>query len=232
MKRYDLPAEPRTSLGSGAARRYRRAGQVPAVLYGHGEPRPILVEARGIDKALRTGAGSNVVIGLKLEGAEELAIVRDLQRQSLTRAITHIDFQRVLLTEKITTTVPLEISGIAPALKEGGILMQMIREVEVEALPLSIPDRIAVDVTKLAAIGDSVHVGELTMPEGVEMVTGADVTVVTIAAPAAEEAPAAAEAGAEGAAAAGTTAEPEVIAKGKEDKKDEGAAKGAPAKGK
>lgn len=227
MKRYDLPAEPRTSLGSGAARRYRRAGRVPAVLYGHGEPRAVVVDGRSLDKALRTGAGMNVVIALKLDSSEELAIIRDLQRQSLTRAITHVDFQRVLLTERITTTVPLELTGTAPALKEGGILMQMIREVEVEALPLSIPERISVDVASLAAIGDSIHVGAIALPEGVEMKTGADVTVVIISAPAAEEAATPAT-GAEGAAAPGS--EPEVIAKGKEEKAGEGAAKGAPAK--
>ncbi len=231
MKRVELPAEPRTSLGSGAARRFRRSGQVPGVLYGHGEPRPVLIEGRGLDKALRTGAGMNVVINFKIQGVDELAIVRDVQRNSLTRAITHADFQRILLTEKITTTVPLELVGVAPALKEGGLLMQMLREVEVEALPLSIPERISVDVSKLAAIGDLIHVGDITLPEGVDMKTGSDVTVVNIAAPAAEEVAPVAEAGAAVAAAPGATGEPEVITKGKEEKKDEGAAKGAPAKG-
>jgi large subunit ribosomal protein L25 len=221
MERVELTARPRTSLGSGAARRFRRQGQVPAVVYGHGEPASILVDGRSLDKALRTKAGTNVIITLKLEGAgDDTAIVRDIQRQSLTKAIEHADFLRISLTDKIVASVPIEISGTAPAIKEGGILMQAIREIEVRCLPLEIPAHIVVDVTKLANIHDLIHASELTMPQGVELVTSGDVAVVSIAPPEAEEvaAPAAGEAAAGAAAAA---AEPEVIAKGKEEKGDE-----------
>lgn len=215
MISVELPAEPRTSLGSGAARRYRRAGKIPGVLYGHGEPLPLLVDSRGIEKLLKSGAGANVVVNLKLSGVEETAIIRDIQRNSLSRAITHADFQRVLLTEKVTTHVSIELTGVAPATKEGGIVMLILREIEVEALPLDIPEHIIVDVSKLAAIGDSIHVRDLSMAPGVAIKTAGDITIVNIAAPAAEEAPVVAVD-----AAAAAAAEPEVLAKGKEENKD------------
>jgi large subunit ribosomal protein L25 len=230
MERVELSAQPRTSHGSGASRRFRRQGQVPAVVYGQGEPVSILVERRSLDKALRTAAGSNVIITLKLEGrGDDTAIVRDIQRESLTKAIQHADFQRISLTDRIVASVPIELSGAAPAIKEGGILMQAVREIEVRCLPLEIPAHIIVDISKLANINDLIHAAELTMPEGVELVTSGDVAIVSIAPPEAEEV--AAPAPGEVAAAAG--AEPEVIAKGKEEKEkaeEKGGDKGGKAK--
>lgn len=230
MEKFSLNAEVRKSLGTGAANRYRRQGQVPGIIYGHGDPVSVVVGARELHKALHTHAGTNVVITLQMAGAnEETVIVRDLQRHPLSRNYMHIDFFRIKLTEKIETKVHIEILGVAPAIKAGGILIEMTREVEIRALPLEIPDSIKVDISKLEKIGDSIHVSSLALPAGVEMVTPGDVTIVSIAAPQAEEAaPAPTEA-----AVAGAAAEPEVVGKGKDEKAEgaEGAA-AKPEKGK
>lgn len=221
MDKVELIVEPRTSLGSGAARRFRRDGKVPAVLYGHGAPHSLLVDAKDLDKALHTAAGRNVFLSLKIKGlSDETAIIRDIQRHGLSRAITHADFQRVSLTEKIITTVHLEFTGSSEAVKAGGVLITMLREVEIEATPMDMPTHIAVDVSVLKAIGDSIHAAALVMPPGVRLVTHSDVTIATAQPPAAEEVAPAPEA-----AAAGTAAEPEVIGKGKEETAKEGETK-------
>ncbi|MEK8022606.1 MAG: 50S ribosomal protein L25 [Candidatus Hydrogenedentota bacterium] len=223
MDKFELKAEPRTSLGSGSSRRYRRQGKVPAVLYGHGAPHSLLVDSKTLDKALHTSAGRNVFLSLVISGAaEETAIIRDIQRHPVSRAIAHADFQRVSLTEKIITTVHLEFTGSSEAVKAGGILIQMVREVEIEASPMDMPSHLTVDVSVLKEIGDSIHAAALAIPSGVRLVTQEDVTIATVQPPAAEEVAPVADA-----AAVAGAAEPEVIGKGKEEAGKEGETKDA-----
>jgi large subunit ribosomal protein L25 len=207
----------REKLGKGGARKARAAGQIPGVLYGHGEtPVPIAVVAREFQTALRSHKGGNALVNLKLEAGEYTALVRDAQYDPLSRAILHLDFQHISLTEQVIVEVELRPAGLALGVKDGGGILEMIiRTVEVRCLPTAIPESIQIDVTSLV-VGASLHVRDIQV-EGVEILTDADATVATVVPPTVEEVVATPE----GVAAAGTP-EPEVVgAKGKKD--EEGA---------
>lgn len=201
----------------GSARKARRAGAVPAILYGRGGPNVLLqVGARDLRKALTTEAGENVVIRLEIEGgAAETVMARQIQIHPVTHAPLHADFVRIDVTRRIKVNVPVGTVGAAPGVAEGGILAVVLREIEVECLPTAIPSSFDVDVSGLK-IGDSVHVADLRVPEGVAILTEAGETVVTVLAPKAEE---------EAPAVAGP-AEPERIGEKKEEA-EEAAAEGA-----
>jgi large subunit ribosomal protein L25 len=208
----------RAGLGKGGARKARAAGQIPGVLYGHGEtPVAVAVASRDFQNALRTHKGGNALVNLKLEGSEYTALVRAAQYDPLSHAILHLDFQHISLTETIEVEVAVKPIGLAVGVKDGGGILEMIiRTVEVSCLPTAIPDAIEIDVSALN-IGESLHVRDLKA-EGVTILTDPESTLVTVVAPTVEEAPAPTEAVATEAA----PGEPEVVgAKGK--KEDEGA---------
>lgn len=191
----------RNEVGKGAARKIRREGFIPAVLYGR-EMEPISLTVNPIDlkKALSTEAGENTLLELHVKGDGEeitkIALLRDVQYDNLTSRPIHFDFQEILMKELITVKVPVEIVGKAPGIQEGGILEGILREIEVECLPASIPNVIEIDVSQLG-IGDSIHISDLTLPEGVTVLHDPDETIVTILSPVMEEVkPAAAEAAA------------------------------------
>ena len=203
----------RDKLGKGGARKARAAGQIPGVLYGHGEtPVPVAVVMREFQTALRTHKGGNALVNLKLESGEYTALVRDAQYDPLSRAILHLDFQHISLTEHVVVEVELRPVGLAAGVKDGGGILEMIiRTIEVRCLPTAIPESIPVDVTSLI-VGASIHVRDLKV-DGVEILTHGDETIATVVPPTVEEAVATPE----GVAAAGTP-EPEVVgAKGKKD---------------
>jgi len=206
----------REKLGKGGARKARAAGLIPGVLYGHGEePLAVAVGSREFQTALRSHKGGNAIVSLKLEDAEYTALVRDAQYDALSRAIVHLDFQHISLTETIEVEVGLRPVGLAAGVKDGGGILEMIiRTVEVRCLPTAMPESIDVDVTALN-IGDSVHVRDLQVA-GVVILTDPEATVATVVPPTVEEVATPAEgAVVEGAA---PTAEPEVVgAKGKKD---------------
>ena len=211
MEQVEIEAEKRTSKGSPAARRYRRQGKVPAILYGQGDPLSINVDGRALGKLINTGGAANAVWTLKIDGhGDEPAIIRDIQRNPVTRALNHIDFLRIVLTEKITTTVPVELVGESPAVKLGGNLLRLMRQLEVRALPLQIPSSIKIDMTKLENVGDSVHVSDITFTDDVEIITAPEITILAVQAPRVEEV----ETPAEGEEAA--AAQPEVVGKEKD----------------
>ena len=219
-----LSGQRRDKLGKGGARKARAAGAIPAVLYGHGEqPMPVSVGARDFDVALRGHKGGNPIVNLAVSGGEYTAIIRDVQYDPLTRAIVHLDFQHISLTEAIEVNVAVHLTGLPTGVKDGGgILEQIQREVEVRALPTAIPPSLDVDVTALN-IGDSIHVRDLRVPEGVTVLTDPETTLATVVPPTVME-----EKPAEEVAAAATTegAEPEVITKGKKTEEGEAEAKG------
>jgi large subunit ribosomal protein L25 len=202
----------RTRLGKGGARKARAAGQVPGVVYGHGEePVPVAVDIREFQTALRAHKGGNALVNLKVDGAEYTALVRDAQYDPVSSVLLHLDFQHVSLTETIDVEVEVHAVGVAAGVKDGGGILEMIvRTVEVRCLPTTIPDSIDVDVTALQ-IGESVHVRDLPA-EGITILTDPDTTLITIVPPTVEEV-----APVEGVLAPGTP-EPEVVgAKGKKD---------------
>lgn len=201
MAQSTLFVTKRNTVGKGAARKIRREGFIPAVLYGR-EIEPISLTVNPIDlkKALSTEAGENTLLELHVKGDGEeitkIALLRDVQYDNLTSRPIHFDFQEILMKELITVKVPVEVVGKAPAIQEGGILEEILREIEVECLPASIPNVIEIDVSQLG-IGDSIHIGDLTLPEGVTVLHDPDETIITILSPVMEEViPAAAEAAA------------------------------------
>ena len=226
MSVIPLSAAKRDALGKGGARKARAAGQIPGVLYGHGEtPVALAIGARDFEVALRRHKGGNPIVNLALSGGEFTALIRDVQYDPLSHKILHLDFQHISLTEEIEVKVGVKLVGLPVGVKDGGgILETILRDIEVRCLPTAIPPAIEVDVSALG-VGDSIHVRDLTVP-GVTILTEGDSTVATVVPPTIIEEKAPEEAAA---AAADAPAEPEVIAKGK--KEEEGEGEGAKAEG-
>jgi|RhiMetdeSRZDD1v2_1073273.scaffolds.fasta_scaffold98807_6 large subunit ribosomal protein L25 len=213
MKTIELAVEKRSTIGKGEARRSRAAGRIPAVVYGAGKPNvPISVDRKALSDAFRGGAGDNAIFLLKLAGSDQSrhAMIREMQRDPVSRKPVHIDFVRVLMDVKVKVEVPIEIVGIAKGVKtDQGILDVVTREIEIECLPTDIPAHIPVDVTELA-IGDAIRISDLKPVAGVEIVDNPEKVVVHVTHPTREEEPVAAAV--EGAA---EPTEPEVLKKGK-----------------
>jgi large subunit ribosomal protein L25 len=219
MKTIELNVEKRSTTGKNEARRDRVAGRIPAVVYGAGKPNvAISVDRKALSDVFREGAGENAIFLLKL-GADQSrhAMIKEMQRDPVSRKPLHIDFVRVLMDVKITLKVPIEVSGIARGVKtDGGILDLVTREVEIECLPSNIPAHLTVDVTDLG-IGDAVRISQIPPVEGVRVVDNPEKVVAHVAHPTREEEPVAtAEATAE-------PTEPEVLKKGKAVSEEEGA---------
>jgi len=178
-----IAAEPRIEFGKGPARRERRAGRVPAVLYGHGsEPRHVSLPGHDVLLALRT---ANVLIRLEgLPGGSQLALPKAVQRDAIRGSVEHVDLIMVRRGEKVTVEIPLNVTGeVAP----DGLLDQQLVQISVEAEATNIPPGIEVDVEGMA-IGASVHAGDLTLPGGVTLAVEPDILVLhVIAAPTAEQ---------------------------------------------
>jgi large subunit ribosomal protein L25 len=207
METVEITIERRADHGKGAARKLRRAGKVPGVLYGpKRKTTSIVVDAGEIERKLTHLEGSHLIrllhAGREPELHERMVLLREMQRHPVTGAVLHTDFYEVDLTERLTVSVPLHFVGKAAGVVEGGILQPLLREVEVECLPTEIPEFIAVDVTHLG-IHEAVHVGELTLPAGVTPIADRAQPVVTVLPPTVEapKAAEAAEATPEGAAA-------------------------------
>jgi large subunit ribosomal protein L25 len=178
-----LDVNSRESSGSRAVRRLRRAGRVPGVLYGGGgEPVGFDADARELRHAL---AGSGAVLDLSVDGGKATPVVlKDAQRHPVRGETTHVDLLRVNLNEAIHAVVPLELTGIddAPGVKEGGVLEQITRELNVEALPTAIPESIVHDVGEMQ-ISETILLGSLDLPEGVTLLDDIEETVVATLSP-------------------------------------------------
>ena len=178
-----LEVTSRTSSGSRAVRRLRRAGMVPGVLYGGGEgPVAFEVGARTLRQAL---AGSGAVLDLSIDGAAPTpAVLKDAQRDAVRGQTLHVDLVRVRLDQPIHATVPLELTGAddSPGVKEGGVLEQIAHELNVEALPTSIPESISHDVSAMD-INDTITLAAIVAPEGVRLLDDADLTIATLSPP-------------------------------------------------
>jgi len=182
MEKIELKAESRDKIGSAQSRRIRKTGFVPGVLYGKNEE-PIHLKVSLLDLHNVISKGENVLINLKINDDGRIVMVKEIQRHSVEDDIIHIDFYKVSLREKVTTKVPIETYGEARGVKEkGGVLEQILRELEVKCLPSDIPEKITLDVTELD-IGHSIAVEKLKIQPGVEVLTPLDSTVITVIAP-------------------------------------------------
>ncbi|MGZ8404906.1 MAG: 50S ribosomal protein L25 [Nitrospira sp.] len=226
--KFDLTVAVREQAGKGAARSMRRAGKIPAVLYGQGDCLLLTVNPEELIKILKSHAGSTALISLTVNGAKSkpnrTALLRDYQVDPVTGAVLHADLFEISMSKPIRVKVPIKIIGGIPAgVKEGGVLHHNMRDVQIECLPAALPDHIEVDASPLT-IGSGIHVKELGAREGVRFLDDADQMVVSVAAPMSD-----AKLEALLTSGAGAAGEPEVVAKGKE-AGAEGAAGAEPAK--
>jgi large subunit ribosomal protein L25 len=199
MASSELPVAPRTVLGKDV-RKLRRAGQTPANVYGHKIESTAVQADTATLLRLFKGASRNQIINLQVEGesAPRTVVVRDVARDPVTHSVLHVDFFQVSMTEKMTASVQVVLTGTSDAVETyQGILLQMLESIEVEALPADIPTQFTVDVTVLTQLEQSIHVRDLHIDETrVTVNTDPDVVVARVAAPrlvAEEEAAAPAE---------------------------------------
>jgi large subunit ribosomal protein L25 len=223
-KDITVAAEPRQERGKNAARRLRVSGQIPAVFYGAGgENVAVAVSPKEINRILHSSTGHNTIFNLAVGGGETApAMIVDWLHDPVKDSLLHIDLLRVDLTKRIQVKVPVHLSGEAFGVKtEGGLMEVVNREIEVECLPDDIPEHFTVNVTDLH-IGQSIRASDLTLAEGMTLISLPDAVVCHVVA--VRESVEAAPAEGEEAAAPAGAAEPEVIKKGK--KEEEGAEKG------
>jgi large subunit ribosomal protein L25 len=203
---YQLNLEVREQTGKGVARKLRAEGRIPGVCYGAGiDTVPVTLDPSSLEKALRaSAAGLNTLFGVQGAGALQgkSVLIKELQRDPVQRNLLHADFYAVDLTKEIEVEVPLHLTGSAAGLLTGGIVDHQLREIKIKCLPTAIPESFTLDVSALN-IGDSLHVRDVVVPEGVTLVSDPDLSVVSVVIPAkAEEEVAAEAAAAEGVAAA------------------------------
>ena len=172
MSTATLSATLRSESGKGAARALRRAGSVPAVIYGHKrEPMSLAVSTRELERLLERISAENTVVELSIDGKVSRTLIREIQKHPFKKQLVHVDFQELVAGEMITVNVPLVLVGVSVGVRSfGGILDQTMRELEVTVDPSAIPNHIDVDVTALG-VGDSVHVRDLKLPAGVTVLT-------------------------------------------------------------
>ena len=186
MSETNLKAEIRTARGSAESRRLRRTGHVPATVYGRdSEAQSVTVDARELYAALHTEAGLNAVISLDVDGTELTTLAREIQRHPLRGDITHVDFLRISLTERVDAEVGIDFEGVPVGVKdEGGIVETIRASVNLQALPTAIPSGITLDISELG-IGDVLRVSDLPAIEGVEYIDDPEASLVTVSVPAA-----------------------------------------------
>jgi len=169
----EFNANKRDGQGTGASRRLRRTGRVPGILYGGGAtPQQIDIDHNELFQLLRKEAFYSSVLNVNLEGKKEMCLLRDVQRHPYRPVILHVDFQRIDASHKIHQKVPLHFvnADIAPGVKlGGGMVSHVMNEVDVKCLPADLPTFIEVDLKDLAS-GNSIHVSQLVLPKGVEIV--------------------------------------------------------------
>jgi large subunit ribosomal protein L25 len=214
MKKAVVHATHRTITGKQVGA-LRRDGKLPAVMYGHHiDATPITLDLRDATLILH-GLTSSSLVTIELDGKEHSALIREKQRDFIRGTLKHVDFQILSLTEKLRTTVSIEITGLAPAIKDfNGVVVTGYNQVEVECLPQDLPERIVVDISHLNKIGDGLYIRDIKLSDKVAILDDKDEMVVLITAPAAEEV-------VEEVAVPGAE-EPEVIEHGKKEEEEAG----------
>jgi large subunit ribosomal protein L25 len=216
-----LDAQPRSAGNKNEARRVRKGGKIPAVVYGAGKDAvPVSVDPRQVSRILHSTSGHNTIFDLAVDGERSKAMIVDWQYEPIKGALLHIDLKRIAMDQKLTVMVPIVLKGEAVGVKQqGGILEQVLREVEIECLPSDIPSQIEADVSELV-FGKVLRVSELPHGEKLRFLTDPNQPVAHVTSVKEEVAPTAEVVAAESAAA---PAEPEVIKKGKQETDEEGA---------
>lgn len=229
MKSVPLKAYPRTQTRRGGVKKLRETGRVPAVIYGREiKPQNLEINAREIGDLIHHSASENLLVDLSVENdarAKRLALVQEVQHHPLGGQVLHVDLHEIAENEKVTVMVPVETVGEAIGVKTGGgVLEHVLFKLKLRALPKDLPEQIIIDVSHLE-LGKAIHLGEIKMPAGVEVIGDKNIPVVAVALPRSEEEEAAA------------TATPEAVGAGDvemiKEKKEEGeeGEEKAPAKG-
>lgn len=192
MSETSLAVEIRTEKGKGVARRLRASGRIPAILYGHGnDPTPLSIDPRVLEGILRdSDAGMNTLIDLSGDAsvAGKMVMVKDLQRDPVRGRMLHADLFEIDANEAVDVSVPVHLHGTPKGVTlSGGIVDQVIREIEIECLPNAIPEEFVLEIAHLD-LGDSLHVRDIPLPAGVALLTDGDLSVVSVTAVMAEEA--------------------------------------------
>jgi large subunit ribosomal protein L25 len=191
MKSVALKAYPRAQVQRAEVTKLRRAGRVPATIYGRlAKPQNLEVNSKELADLLHHAASENLLVDLSVENdarSKRLALVQEIQHHPLDGKVLHVDFHEVAENEKVTVQVPVETSGEAAGVKVGGgVLEHVLFKLKVRCLPKDLPEQIIIDVTPLE-IGKSIHLGDIKAPEGVEILGDKHITVVAVSAPRAEE---------------------------------------------
>jgi large subunit ribosomal protein L25 len=185
-ERTKLTVTTRERLGSSETRRLRRRGLVPGVLYGAGEPVSICIEERELRRALTGAAGLHSILDVEVDGTGKAhaSILKDYQVDKVRGGVTHVDLHEVRLDQPITASVSVHLTGgdEAPGVREGGVLSQPLREIQVSALPLEVPEHIDLDVSHMAT-GDTLRISDIDVGEAVTLLDDAETVVATVTAP-------------------------------------------------
>jgi large subunit ribosomal protein L25 len=183
-ERNRLEVKAREDCGSRPSRRLRREGFVPGVLYGSGNPRPFFVDERTLRHALGGEHGTHAILDVVLDGQQKAhhAVLKDYQLDPRRSTLLHVDLHEVRLDRPIQAQVAVELVGDAKGVGLGGLMSQIVREVNVEALPMAMPDRLEIEVSWMD-IGDQVYVRDIAAPEGATILDELDTIVATVAAP-------------------------------------------------
>jgi large subunit ribosomal protein L25 len=190
-ERIRLDVKPRDDAGSAVARRLRANGMIPGVLYGAGKKaHPFTVDERELRRVLTGEHGLHAILDVVFDGqkTEHHAVLKEYQLDPVRPRLLHVDLHEVRLDQVIQTQVAVEPVGESPGVKEGGALTLVLREVNVEALPMEVPDRLELDISDMT-IGDSLRVADLAVPEGVQLLDEPDSVVATVTPPTKVEEP-------------------------------------------
>ena len=188
-ERVKLVVQNRAILGSAESRRLRRQGLIPGVLYGRDEPVPISIPERDLRNALTGAGGTNAVLDVVVEGGKtHSSVLKEYQLDRVRGTVTHVDLQEVRLDQPIHATVTLHLIGEAAGTKEGGVLQQVVSEINVEALPMEVPALVEFDVSALH-IGEAAHLSDLSLPEGVTLLDDPEGVLASVTQPSREEEP-------------------------------------------
>jgi large subunit ribosomal protein L25 len=195
-ERTTLTVSKRERLGSRETRRLRKQGLIPGVLYGREDPIAISVEERELRRALTGAGGLHSILDVQVDGTgtSHASILKDYQQDKVRGNVTHIDLQEVRLDQTLQATVTVQLTGgeDAPGVREGGVLSQPLREIQVEALPLEVPEHIDLDVSHMA-MGDTLRISDIRVADSVKLLDDPETVVATVTAPTREEEPEAAE---------------------------------------
>jgi len=178
MEQKTLTGENRKEFKKRTASRLRRSGKIPAVIYGHSGDHPIAVDEHEFSTKFHR-VSENTIINLTVEKDQYDVLVKDYQEDILTGKITHIDFYEIERGKALRTHVPVRLEGVSPGVREGGILDHHLHELEIECLPKDLPDTVVIDISNLE-IGDSVHVGDLDPPKGVQYLNADEYVIVSV----------------------------------------------------